>query len=308
MFRQYGVIRVDDYDGLLEVSQMLALNPAPKKEGVAVISHSGGVSTQTADKFGEAGLFLPDLTEATRTQLNGILKGFGWASNPADVTGNAHREILAEIMDLIAKEPEVGTLVIASGGDDAQARQVVSMREKTDKAMAFVWTASQSATAGLALLKESGIPVYYQPGKAALSIKALLEYHHRRKQFLEDMPSGPQAMSDRQELKVRELRSLGRQNLSEHEAKQLLSQWGIPVNKEITAATWEQASSAAVQIGYPVVLKVDSPDILHKTESGLVNVGIADEIELKLSYESMMKTVHGQFPEAQVSGVLVGER
>lgn len=307
LFRQYGVIRVDDYDGLLEVSQMLALNPAPRKEGVAVISHSGGVSTQTADKFGEAGLLLPDLTEETRTQLNTILKGFGWASNPADVTGNAHREILAEIMDLIVKELEVGTLVIASGGDDVQARQVVALREKTDKAMAFVWTAGQSATAGLGLLKKSDIPIYYQPGRAAISIKALLEYHRRRERFLEDIPAGPPPLSAQQERELEKLRSLGRQNLSEHEAKELLSRWGVPVNREIRAATWEQASSAATQIGYPVVLKVDSPDVTHKTESGLVRLGIADETELRQAYDLVNEAAKTQIPDADVSGVLVGE-
>ena len=210
-------------------------------------------------------------------------------------------------MDLIVEEPDIGTLVIASGGDDVQARQVVALREKTDKAMAFVWTAGQSSTAGLGLLKESDIPIYYQPGRAAISIKALLEYHRRREQFLEDVPVGPQPPTEPQERQMEKLHSLGRQNLSEHEAKELLSCWGVPANREIRAETWEQASSAATQIGYPVVLKVDSPDVTHKTEAGLVRLGIAGEAELRAAYDSLIETSKNRIPGADVSGVLVGE-
>ena len=218
VFKQYGIIRVDDYDGLIEVSQMLGFNRAPVKEGVAAVSHSGGITTQLADKFGEVGLTLPDLSEKGLNGLNSILKGFGWAANPADVTGNAHGVNLGQIMDLLIEEPDVGTLVVASGGGDNQAQQVIDLRAKTDKAMAFLWTASRSATAGLDLLKSSDIPVYYQPGRLALSIGALLEYHRRREQFLKDIPAEPGPVSLQQRRRIECLSALGRRTLSEHEA------------------------------------------------------------------------------------------
>src|SRR5438477_433815 len=112
VFAQYGVIRVQDYDELLEVSQLLAHTPKPEHPGVAVVSHSGGVSSLTADMCGLAGLSLPPLTEHARDGIDGILKGFGWAANPADVTGFANSASFPSILEYLLDEPEVGTLVI----------------------------------------------------------------------------------------------------------------------------------------------------------------------------------------------------
>jgi acetyltransferase len=110
MFKQYGVIRVQDYDELLEVSFLLANNKKPKKRGIAVVSHSGGISSLTADMLGLAGLDLPALSDRARDGINAILKNFGWAANPADVTGFARGEHFPAIMDYMIEEPEVGAL------------------------------------------------------------------------------------------------------------------------------------------------------------------------------------------------------
>ncbi len=99
VFAQYGVIRVQDYDELLEVSQLLAHTPKPVHPGIAVVSHSGGISSLTADMCGLAGLDLPPLSDQARDGINGILKGFGWAANPADVTGFANSESFPSIME-----------------------------------------------------------------------------------------------------------------------------------------------------------------------------------------------------------------
>ena len=137
MFAQYGVIRVQDYDELLEVSQLLAQTPKPEHPGVAVVSHSGGVSSLTADMCGLAGLHLPPLSDHARDGIDGILKGFGWAANPADVTGFANSASFPSIMEYLLDEPEVGTLVIASAGADTQAEQVISLRQRTAQGHGF---------------------------------------------------------------------------------------------------------------------------------------------------------------------------
>ena len=119
--RQFGVVRVQDYDELLEVSQILAQAPRPPKPGIAVVSHSGGISSLTADMCGQAGLNLPALTNKAEDGINEVLKGFGWAANPSDVTGFANSDSFPEIMGHMIDEPEVGTLVVASSGSAAQA-------------------------------------------------------------------------------------------------------------------------------------------------------------------------------------------
>ena len=307
VFNQYGVIRVEDYDALLGVSQLLAFSPAPPAEGVAIVSHSGGISSLAADKCGQIGLTLPPLSEETRTGLNSILKGFGWAANPADVTGYANSDSFPAILDLMVNEPEIGTLVVASSFGDSQARQVVELRDSTDKAVVFLWTGSQSAVDGLPTLKESNIPVFYQSEELAVGVKSLLDYHRRRKLRDADVVSVSRALSREQADNLREVSSLERRTLTEHEAKRLLSVWGVPITREVQANNREDASAAAREIGYPVVLKIESADILHKSEGGLVRVGISDEDELWTAYDTVISDVRNQFPAADVKGVLVQE-
>ena len=103
-FAQYGVIRVQDYDDLLQVSNMMARCPRPSHRGVAAVSHSGGISSLTADMFGQAGLDLPPLSDRARDGINDILKGFGWAANPSDVTGFANSDDFPAIMSFMAAD------------------------------------------------------------------------------------------------------------------------------------------------------------------------------------------------------------
>lgn len=307
VFKQFGVVRVEGYDELLEVSQLLAYSPAPEAEGVSVVSHSGGIGSLTADKCGQMGLHLPELREGTREALSDVLQGFGWAANPADVTGLASSQSFPRIMELMINEPEVGALVVASGLGDDQARQVIELRKRTRKAIAFLWTGSQSATEGLDLLKESNIPLFYQPEGLARGLRGLLEFHHRQRVYLKNGLPQAEAMSKEQKEELGVMSSLGRQALTEYEAKRLISRWGIPAVVERRATSRDEAADAAEKIGYPIVLKVESPDILHKTDDGLVCLNICSEQELDQAYEDLMGSVHSRHPAAEVLGVLVQE-
>ena len=273
--RQFGVVRVQDYDELLEVSQLLAQAPQPPKPGIAVVSHSGGISSLTADMCGQAGLNLPTLTTKAEDGINEVLKGFGWAANPSDVTGFANSDSFPEIMGHMIAEPEVGALVVASAGSAVQAGQVITQRDAAllepsgaPKAVAFLWTGSRGATDGLAQLKAANIPIFYSPDRLAAGLKTLLDYHVRRETMAAGGELAAPAMTDHQTRTVEGLQNLGHQNLSEHDAKQLLSAWNIPATIEEMVTDEAGAISAAARIGYPVVLKLDSPDLLHKTEAG----------------------------------------
>src|SRR5919197_937840 len=199
VFAQYGVIRVQSYDELLEVSHLLAHTPKPSRPGIAVVSHSGGISSLTADMCGQAGLDLPPLSDQARDGINGILQGFGWAANPSDVTGYANSASFPQIMDAMINEPHVGTLVVASAGADSQAEQVISLRDRSDKGIVFMWTGSRGATAGLAKLKSANIPVFYAPDTLARSLKYRLDYHTWRDCRLADGFGNAPALTAEQE-------------------------------------------------------------------------------------------------------------
>jgi acyl-CoA synthetase (NDP forming) len=133
---------------------------------------------------GKAGLDLPPLGDAARDGINGILKGFGWAANPADVTGFANSESFPQIMEHMINDPRMGTLVVASAGADAQAQQVISQRDRTDKGVVFLWTGSRDTKAGLAQLKHARIPIFYTPDKLARGLQMRLAYHTWRERHL----------------------------------------------------------------------------------------------------------------------------
>ena len=273
MFKQYGVIRVQDYDELLEVSQLLANSRKPKKPGVAVVSHSGGISSLTADMLGQAGLPLPPLSKQARDGINAILKDFGWAANPADVTGFARRDEVAQIMRYMIDEPEVGTLVVASAGAGTQVQHVLDLRNSTEKNIAFFFTASRLDKA-LEQLKAAHLPIFYLPEKLARGLRSLADYHAWRDERLTTGFADPTPLTEHQEAALARIRSHTRPELSERESKQIIAEWGVPVAREIVATSASGAVEAAQVLGYPVALKIDSPDIAHKTEAGVVRIGL----------------------------------
>lgn len=307
VFRQYGVIRVQDYDELLEVSHLLAQSRKPQKPGISVVSHSGGISSLTADMLGQAGLELPPLGDSARDSINAILKDFGWAANPADVTGFSRSEQFPQIMDAMINEPEVGTLVIASAGAGNQVEQVVSLRERTEKNVAFFWTASRSDESALSKLKSAGIPIFYSPAMLARGLKSLNDYHAWRDQRSSAGFAQAPPRTAEQDRAVQEMTGLGRPTLSESEGKRAIAAWGIAGTREVLAQSPDAAVKAAQQLGYPVALKVDSPDILHKTEAGVVRLGLRDETEVRSAYRDVMANAALHAPGAKISGALVQE-
>lgn len=307
VFAQYGVIRVQDYDELIEVAHLMAHTPKPAVPGVAVVSHSGGISSLTADMCGQAGLDLPPLGDAARDSINGILKGFGWAANPADVTGFANSEAFPQIMKHMIADPRMGTLVVASAGADSQAQQVINQRDRTDKGVVFLWTGSRDAKAGLPMLKSARIPIFYTPDKLARGLQSRLAYHRWRERRLADGFAAAPPRNAAQDAAIARALGFGRPTLSEAESKQLLSAWGIASASEHLTNSAETAVTAAEHLGFPVALKVDSPDIPHKTEAGVVRLNLADAAQLRAAYTEIMASAKAHARQAHIAGVSVQE-
>jgi acetyltransferase len=177
---------------------------------------------------------------------------------------------------------------VASAGADTQAQQVISQRDRTDKGVAFLWTGSRDTKAGLAQLKKARIPVFYTPDKLARGLQSRLAYHTWHERRLADgFATAPPRTAFQDEAITRAL-GLGRATLSEPESKQLLAAWGVRSARERLANSAEAAVAAAEQLGFPVVLKVDSPDILHKTEAGVVRLNLRDAAQVRTAYAEIL--------------------
>ncbi len=305
--KQYGVIRVPSYDDLLEVSQLLAQSKKPKHPGVAVVSHSGGICSLTADMCGQQGLDLPVLSDKALDVINGILKGFGWAANPADVTGKANSDAFPEIMAAMINEPGVGTLAIASAGREQQADQIIALRAKTDKNVAYMWTGTRDASATLTKLKAAGVPLFYTPDSLARGLRHLIDYHAWHEKRIKQGFAAAPAICATQKETLAKLQSLKRNALSESESKQLIAAWGVPVSMEVCAKDVDAAVKAADNIGYPIALKADSPDIPHKTEAGVVHLNLRNADEVRGAHSAILANAKKHAPNAKLNGVLVQE-
>ncbi len=304
-FAQYGVIRVQDYDDLLQVSNLMARCPRPSKRGVAVVSHSGGISSLTADMFGQAGLDLPPLSERARDGINGILKGFGWAANPSDVTGFANSDEFPAIMSYMAEDEGVGTLVVASAGADPQATQVIAQRDASGMPVAFLWTGTRGAQSGLPMLRQAGIPVFYVPDKLAAGVRYLNDYHDWRERRLARGFAQAGEITDEQAEAAKALEGSGA--LSEYDSKALVRAFGVPTTREEVAADAESAVAAADRIEYPVVLKVNSADILHKTEAGGIRLGLGDADAVRNAFGDVTSNAKAYDADARINGAVVQE-
>ena len=303
--KQYGVVRVPSYDDLLEVSQLLAQSKKPQQPGIAVVSHSGGICSLTADMCGQAGLSLPVLSDTAQASIYAILKGFGWAANPADVTGKANSDFFPAIMQAMIDEPRVGALVIASAGKEQQAEQIIALREQTEKNIAYLWTGSREANASLTKLKTAGIPLFYTPDSLARALRHLQDYYQwqdERKSM--GFASTPSMHADQASMK-RQLTSQQRKTLSEAESKTLIKTWGVSVTEVQKASTAEAAVTAAEKIGFPVVLKIDSHDITHKTEIGGVQLNLSSSKAVREAFETIIQQAKRLAPQATLNGVIV---
>ena len=302
VFRQFGVTRCEDYDDLIQTAHLMAYAPPPTAGGVAVVSHSGGISSLIADHLGNVGLTLPPLTETAETGINEILASFGWAANPADITGVASRKEFADVLTLLEREPQAGALLIATAGTPSQAQIVLDLKARSHKPIVFLSTGGDNTEEGLATLRKSHLPVFTSPSRAAKSLSDFFSYHHRRKKFLEaKTPSSTSPATTLPSLPE------GATTLTEHPAKKLLSHWGIPSTRESRAHTLEEAIEAARTIGFPIALKLESPLIPHKTEAGVVRLNIRNETELR---ESCWQIIHNALtfdPKTQGAPVLVQE-
>jgi acetyltransferase len=171
----------------------------------------------------------------------------------------------------------------------------------------FLWTGSRDAKAGLAQLKSALIPVFYTPDKLARGLQSHLTYHMWRERRLRDGFATPPSRTPAQNNAIAQALGLGRPTLSESESKQLLAAWGVPSARELRATSAEAAVEAARQLGFPVALKVDSPDIPHKTEAGAIRLHLDDAAGVRAAYADVVAGAKANAPQARIAGVSVQE-
>ncbi|KAA0236045.1 MAG: CoA-binding protein [Actinobacteria bacterium] len=312
VFRQFGVTRVDGLDDLTDTAAMLARTRPPRGDGVCIYAISGGTGAHMADMAAAAGLRLPELTKKTQGLLHEWIPTYLRVSNPVDNGGPPSADERGrKILDAIIADPNVDLVICPITGALASisaplARDLVAAAETTDKPICVIW--GSPVTEGeraWETLVNSQLPLFRTFDNCVEAVRAYFDYHefvgNYRSPFampvLEASPAAEQ---------VRPLISTA-DRLSEHTSKQVLAAYGIPVTEDILVSSAAEASRAAAKLGFPVVMKICSPDLLHKSDAGLVAVGVTSAAEAKRTFGELSDRAARADEAARVEGVLVCE-
>jgi acyl-CoA synthetase (NDP forming) len=314
--RQHGVVRVEGVDELIDTSAMLARWRPARGRGVVAYTTSGGTGTLFADMAEGAGLTLPRLSDETDARLRQWIPTMQRVSNPVDGGGVSASDWRGPlIIQTLLQDPALDVLVVPLAGSfapmsDRLVEDLVRASKDTDKPICVIWTSPTTDEAVYRdVLLRSKISVFRTFRNCVVALKGYFDYwdHSSRRR-----PTGPSttssaltASSARVAEARRQLRQ-GRPALSERASKDLLSCYGIPVSDDVLCTTADEAVHAAGTLGYPVVLKASSPLLTHKSDLGLVIVGIESDDAVRSTFRELAARAEQEAP-GSVEGVLVSE-
>ncbi len=314
-FAQAGIIQAENLDNLFDRTLVLSLQPPMKGDNVLIITNGGGVgvlATDSAEKFGIPLKFTPpELQE----ELKNYMPSFGSAKNPVDLTGMAGNDWYHDTVQIAFKHEWVDGLVVLYCetamtdplGIAKSIKKAVANTGITNKPIIVSYVGGEKSDKAMRWLVENGIPAYGGPDVALNAIGALKEYAKIR----EDSNDIPITYDDIKREKAMEIinfaRNEGRDALSEIEAKHVFDAYGLPVTHTKMATNIEEAVSIAKEIGFPIVMKIASPDILHKSDAGGVKVDVNSIEEVKQFYNEIIENAKAFKADADIHGIVIQE-
>jgi acetyltransferase len=311
--RRAGVVRVASIGQLVAAAQALASRVRPQGDRLAVVTNGGGPGVMAADRAADLGLPLAELSAVTVEALRQTLPA-GWSQgNPIDLNGDADSaRYRAAVSACLADEAVDGVLTIltpqAMTEAEQTARAVIEAARGAAKPLIACWMGEASIGAARKLLQEASIPVFRTPDPAVEMFAHLAAFYRNQRSLLQTPgPLAHQAAPD-----VRGARAViesavaeGRKLLSETESKALLAAFHVPIAQTVLAHSARDAMLMAQEIGFPVAMKIDSPDITHKSDVGGVRLNLAGAEAVRSAYQEMLEDVGRKRPQARLSGVTV---
>ena len=311
--RRAGMLRVDTLQDLFMAAETLAHFRGHRKGGLTLMTNGGGAGVMAADAAALAGVDLPALSEGLRLQLDALLPPTWSRGNPIDIIGDAPVERYTGTLRALLDDRDAGTVLfmhaptaIVRSEDIARACAPLA-REAAGRLMAC-WLGGSSVAEARRIFEEAGVAGYETPEEAVRAF-AMLASYQRNQALLTEAPTASEATPpDRAKARAIVETALdgGREMLDELEAKAVLQAYGIPVVPTVAVgASADAAIEAARAIGYPVALKILSPDISHKSDVGGVALGLGDDAALRRAAESMLERVPTLKPAARITGFTV---
>jgi acetyl coenzyme A synthetase (ADP forming)-like protein len=323
-FKRAGIIVIENSDELFPVAETLSSLPPIKNNKIAILADGGGHATIASDLLTDLNIEIPEFSEKTQNKLRSLLPAAASVPNPVDVAGgtDADPSVFADCARIILNDPNVGGLLIVGlfGGYGIRFAESLSLMEEDaahrmgklirsrNKPIVLHSLYNSEKPHALDLLRYYNIPVFDSLDVAVKCISALAEYgnyvksYHPKNTFV--LNWGAKAKPQGEAIFKTVLED-GRQALLENEAKQLFDLHGAPVSRDLLAKTADEAVAIAAKAGGDVVLKIVSPNILHKTEAGGVQVKLHTQKEVRQAYKDIIRNARNYNPDADIRGVLV---
>ena len=309
-----GAVRVHGFGQLFAAAEVLSAGRRSGGNRIGIITNGGGAGVLAADRAGDLGLDLPAPSEQTLTALDAALPAFWSRGNPIDILGDATPDAYGAAVGAALADPHYdGILVMltpqAMTDPTGTARKVIAAIPKgNNKPVLTCWMGETAVSEGRSILSASGVPDFVTPERGVEAF-SYLAIHNRNRNLSLETP-GPIAEGDRYDVEgarliIEATLAEGRSMLSDIESKAILRAFGIPINVTIEADDADEALVAAETVGFPVAMKIRSPQITHKTDVGGVRMGIVNAADAKLAFRSIVEAARAARPDATIDGVTV---
>src|SRR5271166_1285397 len=313
-FRRCGVLRVQNIADLFYMAEVLSKQPRPRGPRLTVVTNAGGPGVLATDSLMATGGELTMLSSESLHELDSFLSPHWSHSNPVDVLADADAERFVKAVEIASKDPASdGLLAIIAPQGLANPTQVAErmkpLAHSTGKPLLASWMGGEGVAEGTAILNTASIPTFSYPDTAARAFTYMWRYTYNLRGLYETPALVDAAEAAGARIKVSEMvqqvRATGRTMLNEYEAKQLLAIYGIPVVKTHAAENEEQAVACATEIGYPVVLKLLSNTIAHKTDVDGVRLRLQTSEQVRRAYDAIQTSVTEKAGAEHFAGVTV---
>jgi acetyltransferase len=312
-FQRAGLARVFDLGDIFDCAELIGRNKHPRGPNLGIVTNAGGPGVIATDALIASGGVLAKLSEATMGKLNESLPASWSHGNPVDVLGDANSKRIEKVTQVMLADPGVDAVLViltpqAMTNPTATARAIGKLASETTKPMLAAWLGGQTMRESIPILIDSGIAAYKTPEDAIRAFMILVDYQRNLEALYETPKDIPlEFPMDRSELRARFVAEhFGSLNvLPENTSKLLIETYGIPTTTPYPAKTPMEAVKAATSIGYPVVLKIHSPDITHKIDVGGVALDLEDAGMVRLAFERIISSAKTRRPDARIDGVTV---
>lgn len=313
VFRRAGLARVYDFGNIFDFTDLVGRKRIPKGNRLAIITNAGGPGVMATDSLISWGGKLVKLSEETIQKLNDYLPPFWSHGNPVDVLGDATPERFAHATKIVLEDKNVDAVLVlltpqAMTAPTETAEAIVEMSSQTSKTIMAGWLGGASMREGIQVFNRAGISNYPTPEQAIRAFMTLSHYAENLELLFETPKEVPVSFEyDRNMLREKYLKDIfpKAKILNEDDSKMLVNDYGIDTTHPTPAATEEEAVAIAQKKGYPVVLKIYSPDITHKSDVGGVALNIKDDEMVRATFRNMVKTAAEKRPDAKIEGVTV---